>query len=323
MSTAHVDTEKSDRVVVFSKGAPDILLTRCTHERFGAEARPLTSERRAAIQAAIEQLASEALRTLGTAYRTLEHDAITGTLGEDVEQELVFLGVIGMIDPPRPEAQQAVAEAQQAGIRVIMITGDHPITAAAIAAELGIIAPGAPAMTGAELQKMDRAAIVQALGTTSVFARVAPEHKLRLVRALKSNGAITAMTGDGVNDAPALKAADIGVAMGITGTEVSKGAADMILTDDNFASIVAAVEEGRAIFANIQKFLRYLLFSNIGEVLLMFGGVVLAGVIGLIPEPGQGIVVPLLATQILWINLLTDSGPALALGIEPSDHDVM
>jgi Ca2+-transporting ATPase len=323
MSTAHVDTQKSDRVIVFSKGAPDILLARCTHERVGSHVWPLTSERRVAIQAVIEQLASEALRTIGTAYRTLERDVITGALGEDIEQELVFLGVIGMIDPPRPEAQQAVAEARQAGIRVIMITGDHPMTAAAIAAELGIIAPGASAMTGAELQKLDRGGIQQALGNTSVFARVAPEHKLQLVRVLKSNGAIVAMTGDGVNDAPALKAADIGVAMGITGTEVSKGAADMILTDDNFASIVAAVEEGRAIFANIQRFLRYLLSSNIGEVLVMFLGVVLAGVIGLIPEPGQGIVVPLLATQILWINLLTDSGPALALGIEPADHDVM
>ena len=170
---------------------------------------------------------------------------------------------------------------------------------------------------------MDRAGIQRALRDTAVFARVAPEHKLRLVRALKANGEITAMTGDGVNDAPALKAADIGVAMGITGTDVSKGAADMILTDDNFASIVAAVEEGRSIFANIQKFLRYLLSSNMGEVFVMFFGVVLAGVIGLLPEPGQAIVVPLLATQILWINLLTDAGPALALGIEPADHDVM
>jgi Ca2+-transporting ATPase len=170
---------------------------------------------------------------------------------------------------------------------------------------------------------MDRAGIQRALRTTSVFARVAPEHKLRIVRALKANREIVAMTGDGVNDAPALKTADIGVAMGMSGTDVSKGAADMILTDDNFASIVAAVEEGRSIFANIQKFLRYLLSSNMGEVFVMFFGVVLAGVIGLLPEPGQAIVVPLLATQILWINLLTDAGPALALGIEPADHDVV
>jgi P-type Ca2+ transporter type 2C len=323
MSTAHVDKVTSDRVFVFSKGAPDLLLGRCTHERVGEDTRPLTADRRAAILATIERLAAEALRTLGTAYRTLERDAVSGALGEDVEQELVFLGVIGMIDPPRQEARQAVAAAQQAGIRVIMITGDHPLTAAAIAVELGIVAPGGRAVTGAELQQLDRAGIQRALGDTAVFARVAPEHKLRLVRALKANGEIVAMTGDGVNDAPALKAADIGVAMGITGTDVSKGAADMILTDDNFASIVAAVEEGRAIFANIQKFLRYLLSSNIGEVLVMFLGVLLAGTIGLLPEAGATIVVPLLATQILWINLLTDAGPALALGVEPADHGVM
>jgi Ca2+-transporting ATPase len=323
MSTAHLDNATGDRVFVFSKGAPDVLLARCTHERVGEDAQPLTEERRTAIQAAIEMLAAEALRTLGTAYRTLERDTVSGEIGEDVEHDLVFLGVIGMIDPPRPEAQQSVAEAQQAGIRAIMITGDHPSTAAAIAAELGIVPAGTRAVTGAELQKMDRSGVQHVLRDTAVFARVAPEHKLRLVRALKANGEITAMTGDGVNDAPALKAADIGVAMGITGTDVSKGAADMILTDDNFASIVAAVEEGRAIFANIQKFLRYLLSSNIGEVLVMFFGVVLASVIGLVPEPGQAIVVPLLATQILWINLLTDAGPALALGVEPSDHGVM
>jgi Ca2+-transporting ATPase len=344
MSTAHADNVTGDRVFVFSKGAPDVLLGRCTHERVGEDTRLLTAERRAEILATIEQLAAGALRTLGTAYRTLPiadfglHIADVAQVSEsqsaidnlqsvihdqDVEQDLVFLGVIGMIDPPRQEAQQAVSVAQQAGIRVIMITGDHPLTAAAIAAELGIVAPRARAVTGAELQQLDRAGIQRALRDTAVFARVAPEHKLRLVRALKANGEIVAMTGDGVNDAPALKAADIGVAMGITGTDVSKGAADMILTDDNFASIVAAVEEGRAIFANIQKFLRYLLSSNIGEVLVMFFGVLLAGTIGLLPEAGAAIVVPLLATQILWINLLTDAGPALALGVEPADHGIM
>src|SRR5512145_878048 len=189
-----------------------------------------------------------------------------------------------------------------------MITGDHPVTAAAVAAEL---------------EALDDAALRAAVRETAVYARVAPEHKLRIVRALHENGEIAAMTGDGVNDAPALKAADIGVAMGITGTDVAKGAADMVLTDDNFASIVAAVEEGRSIFANIQRFLRYLLSSNIGEVLAMFLGVVLAGAIGLVPGEGSSIVVPLYATQILWINLLTDAGPALALGVEPADHDVM
>jgi Ca2+-transporting ATPase len=216
-----------------------------------------------------------------------------------------------------------VAEARRAGVRPIIITGDHPVTAAAIAAELGVSEAGARTLVGSQLQSMDDAALREAVREVSVYARVAPEHKLRIVRALSANGEIAAMTGDGVNDAPALKAADIGVAMGITGTDVAKGAADMILTDDNFASIVAAVEEGRSIFANIQRFLRYLLSSNAGEVLTMFLGVVLAGVIGLVPEEGSTLLVPLLATQILWINLLTDAGPALALGVEPPDHDVM
>ena len=324
MSTAH-DDQRKERIMVFAKGAPDILLARCDHERFGAddEVRPLTEERREAILAAVEELADEALRTLGVAYRTLSRDAVSGELKEDVEQEFVFLGVVGMIDPPRPEAANSVVEAKTAGIRPIMITGDHPRTAAAIAGELGISEVGAQAVTGAELQRMDDAALRLAVEERSVFARVAPEHKLRIVRALKDEGEIAAMTGDGVNDAPALKAADIGVAMGITGTDVSKGAADMVLTDDNFASIVAAVEEGRSIFANIQKFLRYLLSSNIGEVLTMFGGVVLAGVIGLVPEEGSAVGGPPLADPSLWVKLLTDSGPALALGLEPADHGVM
>jgi Ca2+-transporting ATPase len=228
-----------------------------------------------------------------------------------------------MIDPPRPEAAEAVTTASRAGIRTIMITGDHPTTAAAIASELGIALRHAHAITGAELQRTEDVRLQELVKDATVFARVAPEHKLRIVRALKANAQIAAMTGDGVNDAPALKAADIGVAMGITGTDVSKGAADMILTDDNFASIVSAVEEGRSIFANIQKFLRYLLSSNVGEVLVMFVGVMLAGFIGLTAGAETGIVVPLLATQILWINLVTDSAPALALGLEPADPNVM
>ncbi len=324
MSTAHMDQRK-ERVMVFAKGAPDVLLARCDFERVGPddEVRPLSAERRQAILASVEALASAALRTLGVAYRTLARDAVSGELSEEVEQAFVFLGVLGLIDPPRPEAQASVARARMAGIRPILITGDHPRTAAAIAAELGISEPGQPAVTGGELQQMDEATLRQTVRRCAVFARVAPEHKLQIVRALKAEGAIAAMTGDGVNDAPALKAADIGVAMGITGTDVSKGAADMILTDDNFASIVAAVEEGRSIFANIQKFLRYLLSSNIGEVLTMFGGVILADLIGLVPHEGSLLVVPLLATQILWINLLTDSAPALALGLEPADPTVM
>jgi Ca2+-transporting ATPase len=339
MSTAHTDSSNAERVMVFSKGAPDVLLDRCTHERVGEQARPLTPERRAAIHAAVEELAGAALRTLGAAYRTLpiadrrvqitagegtdQRTPQSGLEDEEVEHELVFLGLLGMIDPPRAEAQAAVAEARAAGIRPIMITGDHPATAAAIAGELGIVPADARALSGGEIEGMDETALRVAVREQNVYARVAPEHKLKIVRALKANGAIVAMTGDGVNDAPALKAADIGVAMGITGTDVSKGAADMILTDDNFASIVAAVEEGRAIFANIQKFLRYLLSSNIGEVLTMFFGVLLADLIGLVPEAGATVVLPLLATQLLWVNLLTDSAPALALGLEPADHAVM
>ncbi|WP_242354879.1 cation-translocating P-type ATPase [Anaeromyxobacter sp. SG64] len=322
MSTAHADAEQ-ERVLVFAKGAPDILLARCTQERVGQGTMALGEERRAELSRAVDRLAASALRTLGVAYRTLGRDAVTGELTDEVEQELVFLGVVGMIDPPRPEARASVAQAQGAGVRPVMITGDHPITAAAISAELGIAAAGARVLTGAELQRMDDEALREAARDVSVYARVSAEHKLRIVRALRANGEIIAMTGDGVNDAPALKAADIGVAMGITGTDVAKGAADMILTDDNFASIVAAVEEGRSIFANIQRFLRYLLSSNIGEVLVMLLGVLLAGVVGLAPEEGSAVVVPLLATQILWINLLTDSGPALALGVEPPDRDVM
>ncbi len=324
MSTAHADQAK-ERVMVFAKGAPDILLARCDYERFGDadDVRPLSEARRLAILAEVEQLAGQALRTIGVAYRTLQRDAIRGDLSEAVEQEFVFLGVVGMIDPPRPEAAASVAVARKAGIRPVMITGDHPTTAAAIAVELGLSKTGERAITGAELQRIDDQELQQVVQRSSVYARVAPEHKLRIVRALKENGEIVAMTGDGVNDAPALKAADIGVAMGITGTDVSKGAADMILTDDNFASIVAAVEEGRGIFANIQKFLRYLLSSNIGEVLTMFLGVVGAGLLGLRAEAGSAVVLPLLAVQILWINLLTDSAPALALGLEPSDQSVM
>jgi Ca2+-transporting ATPase len=324
MSTAHADAEDEARALVFAKGAPDVLLARCTEERVGSGTRPLTAARREEISRAVDALAASALRTLAVAYRALGRDAIgEDGPGEEHEQGLVLLGVVGMIDPPRPEAREAVAVARRAGVRPIMITGDHPATAAAIAAELGIAERGAAAVTGAQLERMSDEQLRATVREASVYARVAPEHKLRIVGALGANGEITAMTGDGVNDAPALKAADIGVAMGITGTDVAKGAADMILADDDFASIVAAVEEGRSIFANIQRFLRFLLSSNIGEVLVMFLGVVLAGTIGLVPEEGSSLVVPLLATQILWINLLTDAAPALALGVEPADHDVM
>jgi Ca2+-transporting ATPase len=323
MSTVHADAEDPSRVMLCAKGAPDVLLARCIDEQLGAGTRPLDAARRGEIARAVEAMGAAALRTLGVAERRLASEDLRGAPAEEVEQGLVFLGVVGMIDPPRPEARAAVAEARTAGVRPILITGDHPVTAAAIAAELGIAARGARVVAGPELQTMDDEALRVAVREVSVFARVAPEHKLRIVRALSAEGEIAAMTGDGVNDAPALKAAHIGVAMGISGTDVAKGASDMILADDNFASIVAAVEEGRSIFGNIQRFLRFLLSSNVGEVLAMFLGVVLAGPIGLVPEEGSALVVPLLATQILWINLLTDATPALALGVEPADHAVM
>jgi Ca2+-transporting ATPase len=322
MTTVHTDADRKERLLVFTKGAPDILLQRCSQELVGAEPRPLTDEQRATIARTNEELASEALRTLGVAARILPATALDeDDADEGLEQELIFLGLIGMIDPPRLEAKDAAARAKSAGIRSIMITGDHPKTAAVIAQELGIAEDGR-VVSGAELTKMSDDALARTVREVSVYARVNPEHKLRIVQALQSDEAIVAMTGDGVNDAPALKTADIGVAMGITGTDVSKQAADVILTDDNFVTIVAAVEEGRAIFSNIRKFLRYLLSSNIGEVMTMFFGVLLANVIGLNIEAGT-VALPLLATQILWINLLTDGAPALALGVDPPDPGQM
>jgi len=323
MTTIHTDAERQERLLVFTKGAPDVLLTRCSRELSGEERRPLDDARRAEILRVNEELAREGLRTLGVAFRALPADAFeTEEADERVEQDLVFAGLIGMMDPPRAEARDAVARAKAAGIRPIIITGDHPATATAIADELGIIA-GARAVSGAELQNMPEEVLARTVRDAAVYARVNPEHKLRIVKALQREGAIVAMTGDGVNDAPALKTADIGVAMGITGTDVSKEAADIVLADDNFASIVAAVEEGRAIFSNIRKFLRYLLSSNMGEVMTMFFGVLLADAIGLVPAEGGAVALPLLATQILWINLVTDGAPALALGADPAGAGVM
>ncbi len=322
MSTVQSDLDQQDTLAIVAKGAPDILLARCTYEQRGEALLPLNEERRRTLLAQIEELAGAALRTLGLAYRRIPQ-AEYSAAGEELEQELVFTGVVGILDPPRPEARPAVATAQRAGIRVIMITGDHPVTAATIAAELGIVPPATPAIPGTQLETLNDRQLVETVRLHSVYARVSPEHKLRIIQALRADGHTVAMTGDGVNDAPALKQADIGVAMGIAGTDVSKEAADMILTDDNFATIVAAIEEGRSIFDNIRKFLRYLISSNIGEVLTMFLGVVLAGTIGLVSDETEYFIVPLLAAQILWINLLTDAAPALALGVDPVDPAVM
>lgn len=324
MSTLHRDKQRDNKQTVFSKGAPDVLLARCSRELVGEEAVALTPERRSEIERTNLALADEALRTLGVALRRLSEDvAVTAGSGVEasVEQDLVFAGLIGMIDPPRAEAREAVAQAKRAGIRPLMITGDHPRTASVIARELGISDDGRT-MTGSELDQQSDETLAKTVLDVSVYARVNPNHKLRIVKALQSDRAIVAMTGDGVNDAPALKTADIGVAMGIMGTDVAREAADIVLADDNFASIVAAVEVGRAIFANIRTFLRYLLSSNIGEVLTMFMGVLFASRIGLPSEKGV-VVLPLLATQLLWINLVTDGAPALALGVDPAEEDLM
>ena len=322
MSTIHTDAETAGRVLVFTKGAPDILLTRCTQELVGDGRRDLSDTRREEILRVNDTLAGRALRTLGVAFRAVTDGTIAiDDIGQHLEQDMVFAGLIGMIDPPRDEARAAVARTIRAGIRPIMITGDHPKTAAVIAQELGFTSDG-HALNGTELERLSEQELDETVGAVSVYARVNPEHKLRIVQALQRRHAVVAMTGDGVNDAPALKSADIGVAMGITGTDVAKQAADMVLADDNFATIVAAVEEGRSIFSNIRKFLRYLLSSNIGEVMTMFFGVVLADAIGLASD-GSALVLPLVATQLLWINLVTDGAPALALGVEPADRGLM
>jgi P-type Ca2+ transporter type 2C len=322
MSTVHTDSEAEGRVLVFTKGAPDVLLKRCTHELVGEAHRPLSDERCREILVGNEALAARGLRTLGVAYHASTNGTIdVADIGEHLERDLVFAGLIGMMDPPRDEARAAVARAKRAGIRAVMITGDHPTTAAVIAQELDLASDGR-AISGAELERMSDESLDRSVGLVSVYARVNPEHKLRIVQALQRRNAVVAMTGDGVNDAPALKKADIGVAMGMTGTDVAKEAADMILADDNFATIVAAVEEGRSIFSNIRKFLRYLLSSNIGEVMTMFFGVVFAEAVGLEVKSGA-VVLPLMATQLLWINLVTDGAPALALGLDPADPGLM
>jgi Ca2+-transporting ATPase len=295
--------------VAITKGAPDRLLHWATHEHTAEGLVPLSEERRKSWQEQINKMASKGLRVLGVAYRPLHE--VPKEITPEIERDLALLGLVGILDPARPEARDAVRVAREAGIRSIMITGDHALTAEAIAADLGIIQEGEKAITGNEIEKMSDEQLGEAVKHTSAFARVSPEHKLRLVKVLQGQDQVVAMTGDGVNDAPALKQADIGVAMGITGTEVSKGAADMVLTDDNFASIVAAVEEGRVIYDNIRKFVMFLLSSNVGEILVMFVGILI------------GLPIPLLAIQILWVNLVTDGLPAIALGFEPGEPDTM
>ena len=339
MSVITKNDTDSGKLTVFAKGAPDVLLSYCDRIFVNGAVRKLTEGDRQDILKKVEELSREAYRTLGEAYRPLETASLSEVPGirtnaagdvsdiseqaDVIEHQLVWTGMVGIIDPPRVEVRDAVAEAHRAGVRTVMITGDHPLTAARIASDLGIIEQGGKALTGDELDSMDEKQLDKATSEVSVYARVAPEHKLKIVESLQRQGNIAAMTGDGVNDAPAVKAADIGVAMGITGTEVTKQSAKMILADDNFSTIVAAVREGRGIFDNIRKFLRYLLSSNVGEVFTVFLGVVLAGFLGIKSPDSVGVTVPLLATQLLWINLLTDAAPALAMGVDPTTEDVM
>lgn len=298
MSTIH-KTEQGYRVMV--KGAPDVLLNRCTIGEADAQK----------IAAKNADMASNALRVLGVAYKDIT-EIPEELFSEDIENQLTFVGLVGMIDPPRQEVKEAVAQCYDAGIRPVMITGDHKLTAVAIAKELAIFRSGDLAMTGVELDMMPQEVLEEEVAKYSVYARVSPEHKMRIVKAWQANGMVVAMTGDGVNDAPALKVADIGCAMGITGTDVAKGAADMILTDDNFATIVHAVEQGRGIFSNIKKSIQYLLSCNIGEIITIFVATAL-----------NFHQMPLVAIQLLWLNLVTDSLPALALGMEPVEPGVM
>ncbi|MDQ3805739.1 MAG: cation-translocating P-type ATPase [Acidobacteriota bacterium] len=300
MTTLH---QTADGVTAYSKGAPEVIVGSCAYHLTAAGEEPLDDARRAEVLEAARRMAGEALRVLAVAHK---RDAAV----ETAETHMTLLGLVGMIDPPRPEAKAAVRECEEAGIKVVMITGDHPLTAKAVAEELGL-SKGGRVVTGPELEEMSDEELERAADSVEVCARVSPAHKLRVVTALQKRGQVVAMTGDGVNDAPALKKADIGIAMGITGTDVSKEAAAMTLTDDNFASIVAAVEEGRGIFSNIKKYLMYLLSSNVGEIGLMAGAAL------------AGLPIPLSAVQILYVNLATDGLPALALAVDPPEDDLM
>jgi Ca2+-transporting ATPase len=300
--------------VIVMKGAPDIVLTLCSKYQ-GMDDKPceMTEAMRQQILAANDTMTKDALRVLGFAYRLEKNvpNNIEEVKTEDLEKDLVFVGLMGMIDPPRTEVKPALEHARHAGIRTVMITGDFPNTARAIAESIGLLRPGKKVMTGAELDAIDDKQLKEIIEDTDVFARVSPEHKMRIVDALQANDEVVAMTGDGVNDAPAIKRADIGVAMGITGTDVAKGTADMVLTDDNYASIVSAVEQGRIIYSNIRKFVFFLLSSNVAEIMIIFLATL------------AGLPAPLTAIQLLWLNLVTDGAPALALAMEKGDPDIM
>ena len=300
-----------NELVLFIKGSPEIILERCVAYHNGRETLPLNKDSRASILETNDRLAQNALRVLAIAYKPLTEVPPENSI-ETTERELTWLGLVGMMDAPRTEVKAAVAECLQAGIRPIMITGDHQLTAMAIAQQLGIAKQGDCILTGQQLQQLSQTDLELEVKNVSIYARVSPEHKLRIVQALQTQGRFVAMTGDGVNDAPALKQADIGIAMGITGTDVSKEASDMVLLDDNFATIVAATEEGRVVYSNIRRFIKYILGSNVGEVIVIAA----APLLGL-PD------VPLTPLQILWMNLVTDGLPALALAVEPPEPNIM
>ncbi|OXM15841.1 calcium-translocating P-type ATPase, SERCA-type [Paenibacillus herberti] len=296
--------------IIYVKGAPDMLLERCNYILWEGKVVPFTGTLRTKVQQAQEGMAQSALRVLGLAYRDLKPHDLCST-ADEAECQLVFAGLTGMIDPPRREVQGAIATCRRAGIKTVMITGDHQLTAEAIAGQLGIMPRGALSISGRELAAMSDDELDGVVDNIYVYARVSPEHKLRIVKSLQRQGHVVAMTGDGVNDAPAIKAADIGIAMGITGTDVSKEASSLVLGDDNFSSIVSAIEEGRSIYENIRKFIRYLLASNVGEILTMFLAMM------------AGLPLPLVPIQILWVNLVTDGLPAMALGVDQAENDLM
>jgi Ca2+-transporting ATPase len=304
MSTLEDD---NGRLRVFTKGAIDNLMDRCTRVREKGEIKPLTDEHRKKYAEATNSLSARALRTLASAYKPVESEVDP----TEMEKDLILIGMVGMIDPPRNEVKQSIATAKHAGITTIMITGDHKNTAFAIAKELDIAETLEQTVSGIDIDASSEQALIEKISNYRVFARVSPEHKVRIVKALKAKGNVVSMTGDGVNDAPSLQAADIGVAMGVTGTDVAKNAADMILTDDNFATIITAIEQGRNIYSNIKKSVIFLLASNMGEVVVMVACI------------AAGLPTPLIATQLLWINLLTDTLPAVALGMDPADPDTM
>ena len=305
------DSELRECEIAAIKGAPDVVLDLCTHfQKMDDTTAPLTDEIHERIYEANARMARSALRVIAVAFR-VDPDVPDDVTPEKIERDLIFVGLMGMIDPPRPQAKPAIEKARRAGIRTLMITGDFPDTAEEIAEEIALLQLGHGVLTGSQLDSMDDAELIEKVATTDVFARVSPEHKVRIVNALKARGEIVAMTGDGVNDAPALKRADIGVAMGVTGTDVAKEAADMVLTDDNYASIVDAVEQGRVIYSNIRKFVFYLLSCNLAEIAVIFIAIL------------AGLPSPLTPIQLLWLNLITDGAPALALGMEKGDPDIM